>query len=61
MENKTIKKFVSGVLGFAVQDWDRSFKEADEAGRLNAKVTNAIILELCKRMEIIENEKNPLD
>ncbi len=54
MEKKSIKKFVSGVLGFAVQDWDSSWHDADVQGKLTASHTNRIILEICKRIEAME-------
>ena len=50
----TLRQVVSGILGFAVQDWDQAFKDAEVQGKLDKAKTNRILLELCKRIEKYE-------
>jgi len=45
------------ILGLAIgaETWDRAFAESSRAGRLDDRVKNEILLEICKYIDVHEN------
>lgn len=58
MDNKSIRRQVSNIVGVLIQDdgWDSVFEQLDKENRLNSKLSHKILLVILKRLE--ELEKN---
>lgn len=51
----SIKRIVSGILGFHIgNEWDDVWRAAEIQGKLTGAKTNLILLELCKKVEQLE-------
>lgn len=57
---KPIREYIGDLIGQYIPEnkWDETFKELNIQGWIDTKVTQQIIVELCKRIERLENE-NP--
>lgn len=57
MNDNSIKRQVSEILGILIDNWDEDFKQLDAENRLNTKTQNKILLVILKRLEEMENAK----
>lgn len=55
----TIREKVSALIGQHIEEngWEATFKELDPHGGFDFKVIQQIVIDLCKRMEKMENDK----
>ncbi len=51
-----IKKRVSGILGFVVQDWTQAWNDAEAQGKMTGAKTNQILRVLCEEVEKLQDE-----
>ncbi len=51
----SLKEFVGNLLGQQIDDWDETYKELNSQNYFDEKVTKEILIELCKRVEALEN------
>lgn len=58
---KPLREAISNIVGDWIPEssdsWEITFKELNIAGRVDAKVLQQIIIELCKRVENLEHER----
>ena len=58
----TLRDFVGDLIGQFIpkNGWNSTYKELDSANKFDEKIIKEIIIELCKRVEALENERpNP--
>lgn len=53
----TLKKTVENILQLHITDWDDTWLAAEQQGKMTGSRTNKIILELCKAVETLQDEK----
>ena len=56
---KPIREVVGDIVGQYIQEnkWDEVFQELNISGWLDSKTMQQIVLELCKRLELMEHEQ----